>query len=448
MSYRKFFGWVCASVGALLLSGVPAWCAPSVTTLDVAPVWAAHPVGFCFLTHKDRQFVAYYDDQRQMTVAARKLNDSHWEFVKLPEKLGWDSHNYITMSFDDQDYLHLSGNMHAVPLVYFRSERPMDITSLKRVEKMTGERESKCTYPQFMRGANSEFLFTYRDGVSGNGCQIYNVYDYATRSWKRLLDKPLTDGGGAMNAYFDAPLRGPDGYFHLAWVWRNKGDCSTNHDLSYARSRDFLHWESSTGTLLSLPMTLATAEIVDPVPVKAGLVNGDAVLGFDSQKRPVISYHKYDAQGRSQIFQARLEEGKWHIYQTTDWDYRWDFSGYGTIEFKVKLTRLGVSGKGELKQSYTYPGHDGSWILDEKTLKLKRKDEAISSAPSVLAEYEKVRSDFPGMQVHMVTGGGKSSEPGVRYQLRWEALGSNNDHKRKGPLPAPSMLQVLRVAEK
>ena len=62
-----------------------------------------------------------------MTVAARTLPGSSWEFMKLPQKLKWDSHNYVTMAADDSDRIHLSGNMHNVPLVYFRMERPMDI---------------------------------------------------------------------------------------------------------------------------------------------------------------------------------------------------------------------------------------------------------------------------------------------------------------------------------
>jgi hypothetical protein len=43
------------------------------TRVDVAPVWAGHPVGFDLLTHGDRQFVAFYDAERNMTVAARTL---------------------------------------------------------------------------------------------------------------------------------------------------------------------------------------------------------------------------------------------------------------------------------------------------------------------------------------------------------------------------------------
>ena len=45
-----------------------------IEVIDVAPVWAGHPIGFCLLTQAPHQFVAYYDAERHMTVAQRP----HW----------------------------------------------------------------------------------------------------------------------------------------------------------------------------------------------------------------------------------------------------------------------------------------------------------------------------------------------------------------------------------
>ena len=49
--------------------------------------------------------------------------------VRLPSQVAWDSHNYITMTADRDGYLHLSGNMHVAPLVYFGTAKPYDIHS-------------------------------------------------------------------------------------------------------------------------------------------------------------------------------------------------------------------------------------------------------------------------------------------------------------------------------
>ncbi len=411
--------------------------------VDVSPVWSGHSVGFSLLTQGDNQFVAFYDAERNLTVAQRKLGEKTFHLTRLPTQIGWDSHNYVTMALDDEGYLHLSGNMHGVPLIYFRSTRPLDASSLQRVPQMTGELENHVTYPQFFRGPHQEFLFTYRDGGSGNGNQIYNVYDVKTRVWRRLLDKPLMDGQGQRNAYASLPTPGPDGFFHIVWVWRETPDASTNHDPSYARSRDLVHWENSRGEPLELPITLATSDIVDPVPQGGGVINGNVAIGFDDQKRAIVSYHKYDANGNTQIYNARLENGRWKIYQTSDWNYRWDFGGNGSIPFEVHLGGVKREADGTLTQSYANKKYgSGTWILDPQTLKpTGQKPPAAGYPPSLRA----VETKWPEMGVRWSGDSGSSGQPDARYVLRWETLPTNRDQPRPAPYPPASMLRVYKL---
>jgi len=411
--------------------------------VDVAPVWAGHPVGFALLTHGERQFVAYYDADRRMTVAERKLGERARRKAVLPETVGWDSHNYVTMAVDADGAIHLSGNLHVAPLVYFRTTRPLDVDSFERVSRMVGDREDRTTYPRFFRGPDDRLIFTYRDGKSGAGSQIYNVYDRETRTWSRLLDKPLLDGEGERNAYVHGPVKGPDGRYHICWVWRETPDCATNHDLSYARSSDLVHWEDSSGETLELPITLATGEVVDPVPVGGGIINGNTKIGFDTEARPILSYHKYDREGNTQVYNARLEEGKWRIYQTSDWDWRWEFGGGGAIPFEIGLSEVRASGEGQLVQDYNHAKYgNGCWLLDEETLKPVGECSQSSPYPDSLLKPE---SAFPGMSVKWAGDLGESGEPGVRYVLRWETLGPNRDRPREGKLPSPSKLRVYKL---
>ncbi|MFC1716718.1 BNR repeat-containing protein [Candidatus Poribacteria bacterium] len=414
-------------------------------SLDIMPVWSGHPVGFTLLTQPPRQYAAFYDAERRMTVAVRTLDATNWQFVRLPETVGWDSHNFVTMTIDDDGYIHLSGNMHCVPLIYFRTARPHDISSFQRIPSMVGSNEQRCTYPRFLRGADGELMFTYRDGSSGNGDQIYNVYDLESQTWRRFLDQPLTAGEGLRNAYAHGPRRGPDGFFHLCWVWRDTPDCSTNHDLSYARSRDLAHWETSDSSPLNLPITLETGEIVDPVPVGGGIINGNTILGFDSQDRLIISYHKFDDQGNTQLYNARREKDGWKIYQTSQWDYRWEFKGGGAIPFEIRIGGVRVESDGSLSQSYSHPKHgSGQWLLDEATLKPIGKLPRRSSYPPSLSHVE---SQFPGMQVRWRSDSGKSEEKGVRYAMRWETLPAHRDRPREGQPPAPVMLKLYRLRD-
>jgi hypothetical protein len=290
-------GWIAAAVVSLAALGRADEPAP----LDVAPVWSGHPVGFALLTAGDRQLVGFYDADRRLTVAVRSLGERTWTFVPLPRTTGWDSHNSVALAVDRDGFVHLAADMHSSPLVYFRSRHPLaepfTAESFEPVHRMTGDREDRVTYPVFLHDAAGELVFMHRHGSSGDGDQIINRYDAATRSWRRLIDAPLTGGrrdGDTMNAYFEGPIRGPDGLFHLAWVWRDTPDCDTCHDVCYARSRDLVHWERSDGTPLDLPITADTCEVVDPVPPGQGLINGLVRIGFDARHRPVLSYHAYD----------------------------------------------------------------------------------------------------------------------------------------------------------
>ncbi|MBT3201907.1 MAG: hypothetical protein HN350_18560, partial [Phycisphaerales bacterium] len=379
----------------------------------------------------------------------RALDSKTWKYHILDSKVGWDSHNRITMVVDDDGCIHLSGNMHCVPLIYFRMSKPGDIASFKRIRSMTGKNEKRCTYPKFMRGGAGELIFHYRDGGSGNGNEIYNVYDHKTKTWRKLLDKPLTDGRGKMNAYMHGPKLGPDGYFHMTWMWRDTPDCRTNHDISYARTKDLLHWENAAGKAIKLPITLGVTKgvVIDPVPSGGGIINVTGYAGFDSKKRVVVSYHKYDAKGNLQAYVARFQDGKWKISCVTDWNYRWEFKGNGSINVEVRVSAITAAADGKLHLPYRHVKYgSGLLAIDEETLKpLGMAKAKKSTLPPGIRKRE---SKFKGIGVRIAGDSGKSAKAGVRYMLRWETLGNNRDRKPNGPLPKPSMLRLIKIVER
>jgi hypothetical protein len=414
-------------------------------SLDISQVPAGFPVRFCLLTAGKTQYVAYYDKDRSMTVASRSLDSNKWKYQVLPSKVGWDSHNYITMAMDDDGYLHVSGNMHCVPLIYFRMEKPGDITTLKKLA-MTGNTEKRCTYPQFMLDSNNRLIFHYRDGGSGSGNEIYNVYHLKTKTWARLLDTPLTDGRGEMNAYMSGPVRGPDGLFHMIWVWRDNPDCATNHHLSYARSRDMIHWESAFGDEVDLPITLSEKRLwVDPIPSRSGIINGGAKLFFDKDNGPVVNYHKNDKDGNMQVYAARPENGTWVRHQLTDWDKPVRFSGVGSMGFiGIAISGLSQTEEGLLTMTYRHRDYgSGRLVIDEKTLRPVEK--TIIVVPEYPKALNQLQSDFKGMGIQRAKDIGDSGDENVRYILQWETLGSNRDRPRKPPLPQPSTLKLYKL---
>ncbi len=428
------------------LGGTVCGAEPAIEKIDIESVWAGHPVGFVLLTHAPMQFAAYYNADRQMVVVSRLLHEQTWTRVELPEAVVWDSHNYITMAVDDDGYVHLSGNMHVDPLVYFRTQEPMDITTFERFTAMVGSLENRVTYPRFLRGPDNILLYNYRDGSSGSGNEVYNRYDHATQTWHRLLDEPLVDGEGLRNAYFDGPHLGPDGFFHMCWVWRDSYLAETNNHPGYARSKDLIHWENSRGEDLELPITYATTDVVDPVPPLGGIINGNVKVGFDNDDRVIVSYHKYDEDGITQLYNARSENGEWVIYQSSDWDYRWNFGGGGSIPFEVRVQPVEVESDGTLAQTWGHSQYGTQrWRLHPDTL---APIERLSLPPNpVPASLRGVRSSFPEMQVRISHDIGTPEADGVYYFLRWETLGQNRDLPRDLPWPEPSSLELYRIVE-
>ena len=427
-----------------------------VERIDVEPAWAGNQIfGYFIHTDEDDQFVAYYDaDKQNMTVAQRKLNETSWSFTRLPSNPGrrYSNHDDITMLLDRNKHLHVTFNMHGNPLVYYRSEKPLDASSLVRVPKMIGRDEERCTYFEFQNLPNEKMLATYRSGGSGNGNQVWNQYDPDTQTWSRLHDVPILDGQGKMNPYIYGPILGPDGWFHLTWCWRDTGDCRTNHDYSYARSRDLKHWETCLGEQLELPITFensrGTSVIVDPVPVGGGFMNPNQRVGFDSKGRLVLSYGKYDQDSFYQVYNARLDASGWTIRKASDWDYHWDFSGGGggAVPLEIQFGPV-ESENGKLVQSFTrQKQEDGRLVLDEETL------EQIGSVPGANPwplEIDQVELDIPGIESRTardLRDKGKTfgQEPSIRYILKWDMLPSNRD-KPYEKTPPPTMLRVYKL---
>jgi hypothetical protein len=413
-------------------------------------VWAGHPVSFALLTERGHQFAAYYDAQRRLTVAGRKLDDFAWTYVHPPgvfvpgqqrdsNVTGWDSHNYLALALDREGCLHVSGNMHNDPLVYYRTREPFDLSTLERIDRMTGEREGSCTYPVFFKNVEGDLLFRYRDGGSGRGSDLYNIYDPAARVWRRQLDLPLLDGQGMRNAYALDPTLGPDGHFHVVWMWRDTPDCATNHTLSYARSRDFVHWETSRGKPLETPITIATGEVIDPAKNGEGLINMTFNLGFDARQQPVVVYHRYDARGRSQAYAARpAPDGGWDIRQISDWDFRWAFSGFGSIAAEAALGPPCLADDHTLFVDFwTASGGAGRWRLRSDTL------EPVAQLPPPPATLpDELMRASSGMEVQTAA----SRDAGRRWVLRWETLPRNRDLPCDLP-PPPSELRLYETPD-
>ena len=434
---------------------------------EVGKVFSGTRIRPTLLTHAPMQYVAFYDENQQVTLAQRHLGKSEWTYRKLPLNARWNNHVGIKgLIVDEEGFLHLSGNMHSAPLNYWRTTVPYNcptleeqgihhIDTLEPVDHMVGELENRVTYERFRHLPDGRLIFHYRHGGSGRGQEIYNIYDSETQTWQRFLEEPLISGGGRMNAYMRVPTKGPDGWYHMIWMWRNTSDVQTNHSLSYARSRDLQHWETITGEALPLPITPdKEATIIDPVPVKGGLHNNNHRFVFDREDRIVVMYFKHTEDGDTQAYAARFEDDQWVIRQISDWEGRHIFKGRGagpeTFGTSLHLGHPIQYGEDKLALPYEHwKAGNGLLLVADETL------EAVGTAPPLPPKFplelleptiDFTHEDGSQMRVSWVEDLGSGTEDG-RYVLRWESLGSNRDRPRSGDVPPPSALMLYRLVE-
>jgi hypothetical protein len=425
----------------------PARGEAAATVEAIDHVWAGQRVFFDFVEQDGYQMIAYYDAARQMSVALRHMrgvNGGPWNYHKVPSWLGWDAHNRVEVAFDKKGILHLIGNLHTNKLVYFRSSSPYDPRSLEQVNVMVDRSvEQRMTYPEFFKGPDGALHFKYRDGSSGNGRWFYSRWDHAEQSWSHLHKTVLLDGENIRGVYPFGPVIGPDGFAHMTFTWRETPIASSNHDLSYARSRDLVNWETYDGTPIELPIKLATGEVIDPIPEHGGLLNGRHPIGFDSQNRVLVTYQKYDDANRSQVFIARRGKAGWTIKPVSNWtDLRVDLDKSGALDLPL-LTNdpARVNADGNIVVTASLRGVLWEWILNPDDLTVissKTVDEAL---PSAITKYD-LDNDIPQRVIPLMIDQSKASSD---YYLSWEALQPNRD-KGRADIPPASTLRVHHIS--
>ena len=291
------------------------------------------------VTHKDKQYVAFYDPDGFVVLAKRKLGSKEWEIKKTPYKGSVkDAHNSISIMVDGDGYLHVSWDHHGDPLRYCRSREP---GSLDLTEKMpmTGKKEGRVTYPEFYRLPSGDLLFLYRDGSSGRGNLMMNHYAIKTKKWTQRQDA-FINGEGKRNAYWQM-CTDTEGSLHLSWVWRESGDVATNHDMGYAKSIDGgKTWQKSNGEKYRLPITASNAEYAARIPQRHELINTTSMCA-DAKGRPyIVTYWRPKGTKVPQYHLIHHDGSTWHTSQISNRKLPFSLSGGGTKRLLMSRPRI------------------------------------------------------------------------------------------------------------
>lgn len=322
---------------------------PNLIKVDSA--WSSNSVNVTvfrknsLVTWRDTQYIAFYDRFKHVVLGKRKIGSAQW----LLKQTGYtgnteDAHNSISIMVDGDGFLHLSWDHHNTKLRYCKSVSPGSL-DLSPELPMTGQDESRVSYPEFFRIKNGDVLFFYRNGQSGGGNLIIKKYELKTKKWAALQNN-LIDGEGIRNAYWQA-YTDNRGTIHISWVWRETPNVASNHDLCYARSRDGgKSWENSMGEEYTLPITAATAEYAAIIPQQSELINQTS-MSADRNGKPFIATYWRDAD--SKVPQYRIvykTRNEWKILSLSFRTAPFTLSGIGTKRIPIARPQIVVKKRG------------------------------------------------------------------------------------------------------
>ena len=411
--------------------------------IPVAEGLASHPVngGRCLISDGENQYIAFYDGDHNMTIGKRKLSETNWDFARLPERVGWDTHNKILLFRDRTGHLHVTGNMHCAQLRYYRTKESGNIHTFEGIHTWTGDYENRVTYPTVFKLRDGSIYLMYRHGGSGNGMRILLGYNEKTRKWTKTTPI-LTNGMNrkpTCNAYPIGLLEDKHGTWHIAWCWRETPDVITNFDICYAKSLDRgATWKSWDGRDLELPITPENAHVVEDIEQDNGLMNGGS-FAVDNRGQPYVGYTRFDKDGYNQLYIATPVDGKWKVIQLTDWNHRFYFSGRGTIPESPPTPRVSITADQKMRVSYSnrYAGiPKGQLILTREQLLAGKPgkyatERAVDTAPKIPNIRAVNRGPLP---------------PGVTHYMQQQTDSPNRDRKPQDARE-PTMIYIVEVRD-
>lgn len=303
------------------------------------------------VSFKNFQFATFYDPQGNVILAKRQLGTTAWEIRKLPYTGDIkDAHRSISLMIDGNGFIHLAWNHHDSKLLYCKSQKPLGL-EFSAPTPMIGTLEDRVTYPEFYRFPNGDLFFLYREGSSGNGSLVINRYLTAAEKWERVHEQ-IIEGEKSRNAYWQA-CTDSEGTFHISWVWRENYDVASNHDICYARTRDFgASWQRSDGKDYALPITLNAAEYVARIPENSSLINQTSMFADQDGIPYIATYFISEGNTVPQYYLFHLDKYGWKKNQISRRKTSFSLGGGGTRKIPISRPQLMIDEQAGGKRAY------------------------------------------------------------------------------------------------
>lgn len=383
-------------------------------------------------TFNGYEYVVYVRDDNHPVIGQRDQRTGVWVVTDLYLIFGVqiaDGHNYYRVIVDGDGFVHVWGNMHALPMKYAVSDLPNSVASFT-AKTMIGSEENSVTYPDpFRRDSNGDIYFTYRNGLSGEGTVYLDHYTKATKTWSRV--NVLVDGNASADGVYTSQLFvDSHDVMHVAFCFRGTDSPNSNHDVCYIRSRDFgVTWESISGQPVALPLSSATAPVAFPTAATgSGLLNSP-VVSIDANQVVHVAFLLYDAKGATNVYHL-WNDGQpgtaWAGEFVTNSTYRMDLSASGGV-ITSRTARPGIVSSGK----YTFVlwrsmdnGREGTVRAVDVSVPGEAFEFSVANLDIGYAEQTLVNADArdSGFLKLLLTPqplGGVAGSPVTNWQSQW-----------------------------
>lgn len=359
----RYFTTVLFLIG-LVLSGLSAQNLPSVTRIGhTNPSVSAFVMGAGeqlsgqqfqtdgILTYHGYQYAVYYNLNRNVCIARRKLPLGSWQEVVLPYRNSVDdAHNTISIGISAKDgRIHLSYDHHNDPLRYCYSVKgsandpdnmPWNASAFSTTTSIMDKAIPNVTYPRFISKPDGNLLFECRFRWSGFGDSYLREYNADTQTWS-LIGRYLQgeDFTPDACAYINGMSYDKFGRLHVTWCWRDDFGGGSNHDFYYAYSED--HGRTWKDTF---NQHKATTDVMDPVAdTKTGGALGQTKKSFMIE---AIPYNRGYINQETQDVDSR---GRIHAVNSHIPDGQASDSNWGSARTKARL-------------HHRFRKEDGTWV--------------------------------------------------------------------------------------
>ena len=305
--------------GILLITGMSCFCwadftvikvgesvvDPTALTLDRTRMHAVYystcvNVVHCqqeaVVTHENHQYVGYYDAERRVCMARRKLPAGEWSIIRFTDYVFEknDDHNTVCIGVCPKDgTIHLAFDHH-LDTLHYRVSRKGAASHPESVKweaslfgPITSELEngkplSGITYPCFWQTPDGGLQINYREHQRKNntwGMANYMLADYDADTSTWIRTREISSGEGEYQGkrwpsgesvfckiatgYPHGYDYGPQGKLYVTWVWSSEVG---PRDLMYAYSEDQgKTWLNNQGEVLTTPINTESpgVEVVD-----------------------------------------------------------------------------------------------------------------------------------------------------------------------------------------